>query len=494
MLTFRNRTSLLLVLAFIVSLPAVTSRIYASDEIEYFSFLRSLWFDHDLSFDNEYRHFADAAGDRLPGFRDTFLSETTPTGHRKTFATIGCALLWAPFYAIADAGVRVARLAGSDVAADGYSQPYVAAVAYGSAVYGVLALLLAAHACRMIFRSCPGDEAETPAAQPAITRAVFAVWLGTPLLFYMYVAPPFSHAASAFAVAAFIVAWLRVRRTWSLAGMMALGALAALTAMVREQDALFAGGAVLDFTWTLASRVRERASRRGCRVGGPAAGPDARAIGRLIVNGGFGMLAGAIAYLPQAIAYIVVNGALRPSPHVTRKMIWTSPHALQVLVSPEYGFLFWTPLAALAIAGLVVVAIRRRPVARIAVCLLVMVALQAWVAGSIESWTVAGAFGQRRFVALSLILVVGLAGLLMSVDGRASRRLALAGVVVAAWWNVALIVQFGAGLMDRHKLTLRTNAYNAFVVVPRGIPRLVYRYAFERNTFYAAPPGAARVE
>jgi hypothetical protein len=478
--TLTRRTSLLLVLAFIVSLPAVTPRIYASDEIEYFSFLRSLWFDHDLSFDNEYRHFADAAGNRLPGFRDTFLSETTPTGHRKTFATIGCALLWAPFYAVADAGVRAARLAGAKVAADGYSPPYVAAVAYGSAVYGLLALLLSVQACALMLGSSEAGATAAFAPRSSITIAVLAVWLGTPLLFYMYVAPPFSHAASAFAVAAFIVAWLRVRRTWSLRGMAVLGVLAALMTMVREQDVLFVGGVALDFAWMLASRLRGRAG------GEPA--------GRLVVNALCGTAAAAIAYLPQAIAYLVVNGALRPSPHVTRKMTWTAPHAWEVLASADHGFVFWTPLAVLAIAGLMLVAIRRPPVARVVVCMLVMVALQVYVAGSIESWTVGGGFGQRRFVGLSLILVVGVAGLLMSASGRAWRRLTVAALVLAAWWNVALIVQFGAGLMDRQKLTLGSNAYHAFVVVPRSVPRLIYRYLFDRNSFYAAPAAGARVQ
>ena len=38
-----------------------------------------------------------------------------------------------------------------------------------------------------------------------------------------------------------------------------------------------------------------------------------------------------------------------------------------------------------------------------------MVALQVYIGGSVESWTVAGAFGQRRFVALTPLLVIGLA-------------------------------------------------------------------------------------
>jgi hypothetical protein len=52
--TWRSRRGVLwLVLAFVLSLPAVTPRIYASDEVQYFAYLRSLWFDGDGSFENE---------------------------------------------------------------------------------------------------------------------------------------------------------------------------------------------------------------------------------------------------------------------------------------------------------------------------------------------------------------------------------------------------------------------------------------------------------
>jgi hypothetical protein len=115
---------------------------------------------------------------------------TTDTGRRINFGTLGSALLWSPFYAIADAGVRVARAFGGSVPADGFSRPYVAAVAYGSALYGFLAILLGIRAARLLL----GRVSLAPG---------LAIWLGTPLLFYMYVAPPFAHATSAFAVALF---------------------------------------------------------------------------------------------------------------------------------------------------------------------------------------------------------------------------------------------------------------------------------------------------
>ena len=107
--------ALLLVLLFGASLPAVTTRLYSSDEVQYFAYLRSLWFDQDVSFENEYRHFYDRGIAQSQGFHEAFLERTTPAGRRINFATIGSAILWAPFYGVADAITRLRAAAGSSV-------------------------------------------------------------------------------------------------------------------------------------------------------------------------------------------------------------------------------------------------------------------------------------------------------------------------------------------------------------------------------------------
>src|SRR3954466_11536304 len=108
-----SRRELLLLLAlFIASLPAVTARLYSSDEVEYFSYLRLLWFDHDVSFDNEYRYFYDQRILHTANFRKGFLELQTGTGRRINYGTIGCAILWAPFYGVADVATRVMRSVG----------------------------------------------------------------------------------------------------------------------------------------------------------------------------------------------------------------------------------------------------------------------------------------------------------------------------------------------------------------------------------------------
>jgi hypothetical protein len=447
-----RRQWLLLVCLFLLSLPAVTPRIYSSDEIQYFAYLRSLWFDHDLSFENEYRYFYDRGIAKSDGFHETFLDRTTETGRRINFGTIGCAILWSPFYL---AGDVAARATGAPV--DGFSKPYVAAVAYGSAVYGFLALVLAILCARRL-----GLNGFV---------AALAVWLGTPLLFYMYVAPPFSHACSAFGVALFTYVWLRIRDTWSTRGLIALGAAGALMAMVREQDLFFAFGPALDFgLWALG----------GFSQGPQSQKPKAQS---LIARAAAGVGAFAVVFAPQAAVYMTLNGHIGPHASVGHKMNWMAPHVLQVLFSPEHGFIVWTPLALIAIWGLIAMLL---PQKQVAVCLLLMVALQIYVGGSVESWTVAGAFGQRRFIALTSVMVIGLSCLWsrlprLNTARRSGFYLAIALVV---YWNVALIAEFATELMDRQKLEPRKNAYDAFVTLPRQAPSLVYRYLFDRKSFY----------
>jgi hypothetical protein len=169
--------------------------------------------------------------------------------------------------------------------------------------------------------------------------------------------------------------------------------------------------------------------------------------------------------------------------------------------------LWWTPLVLLSFAGLACLVFLRgddredghargtsdRDRALIGICLILMVATQVYVAGCVESWTVAGAFGQRRFVGLSAIFVVGLIAFVRAMpEPRAGavrwpRRVALAVAAVAVWWNLGLMAQFGAGLMDRQRLELSRNAYHTFVTIPRRLPELAYRYVFERRTFFKGP-------
>ena len=432
---------LFLVALFLATLPLVTPRLRASDEIEYFAYLRSAVFDRDLEFGNEYQHFYDENPQGLRGFKRTFLDQRDPaTGRHINFGPLGTALLWAPFYLAAHGLVLAARALGAGVAADGYGTPYLAAVCYASALYGFLGLLLEYDALRR-----HGGFPE-----PAAALAVAGVWLGTPVLFYMTLAPGFSHAASLFAVTLLLWLWLRLRARgdaapahWAL-----VGAAGGLAALVREQDLLFLAAPALDLVWR---------HSRPLRVGALLA--------RLLALGG----AAALVFLPQLLAYRALYGRFGPSSIVTSKLDYASPFFFAVLFDPGHGLYFWTPLLLVASVGLALAVRRQRGGAALllAACLL----LQVWICGALQTWTQAGAFGSRRFISATLPFAWGLATLLAALlprFGRAALALALAAF---AWWNVSLMVQFGLRLMDRQRLEWPRVAVNQFVEVP---PRLLH--------------------
>ena len=440
-----------LLLVFVLTLPLVTPKLRASDEIEYFAYLRSLVFDQDLDFENEYRHFYELNPKGLQGFHYTFLElRDEKTGKRLNFGPLGSALLWSPFYLVAHAGVAVLRGLGlTTVPADGLSAPYVAAACYGSAVLGLLGLLLIHDALRRFLR-----HADLPA-----TAALVALWLGSPLLYYTTIAPGFSHAPGLFAVA--LLFWLTLRE-WAEPGGLGrwavIGLAGGLCALVREQDGLFLVMPGLLLT--------ERIAKRSLSVAG--------GIARILVLGG----AALAAFVPQLLAYESLYGGYHPSPIVRQKMHYWSPHFLDVLFDPSHSLFFWSPVLFLAFLGLLHAAVsRERPYAMALFGLL----LQVWICGSIQSWSQNGAFGMRRFISATPCFALGLAPLATAALARGWRRGVMVATVLFAWWNVSLMVQFGLRLMDRQKLEWPKVAVNQVVTVPRHLAKAAFLFFTDRE-------------
>ena len=440
-----------LIALFLITLPLVTPRIRAADEIEYYSILRSAVLDGDLEFGNEYQHFYDRDPQGLQGFKETFLDRREPqSGRHINFAPMGAALLWAPFFLATHGLVLLARALGSGVAADGYSWPYLASVSFASALYAFLGLLLV-HDALVRF----GRFTDTVAG-----LAVAGLWLATPVLYYMTIAPGFGHAPSLFAVA--LLTWLFLRAAAQPAAVardyFLIGLAGGLAGCVREQDVLFLAMPAALLAWRA---LRSSAWLRS-------------------VGAGASLAAGAaLALVPQFVLYRSLTGGFGPSDLVKRKMTLSSPHLFEVLVDPGHGLFFWSPILLLATAGLVALAAKRREAA--VAMLLVGLLLQFWINGSIESWHMAGAFGSRRFVGATPVLAFGLAAVLAALATRFGRGAAAAVVAVLVWWNLSLMVQFGLRLMDRQRLEWPRVATNQFTEVPRHALRAGVLFLTDRE-------------
>lgn len=415
-------------IASLVTLALVSTKIRGADEIEYYSHLRSAFFDRDLDFTNEYDHFYKANPQGLAAFKETFLDRREPnTGRPINFAPIGSAVVWSPFFLVAHSLVTNGVLKGP---ADGFSPAYTGAVAYGSSLLAILGFVIAFFALKRYLGVTEGL---------ALT-AVLAVWFGTPAFYYMTVAPAFAHAPSIFAVSLLFYLWFRARDKDSVFAWVLMGFCAGLAMLIREQAALFLIAPGLDLGLRLAKGDVKRSLERGVAVLGAAF----------------------LAFLPQLLAYQALNGTFGPTQLVQRKMDFGSPHFVDVLVSPGHGLLLWTPLLIVAFFGLA------RSIGRLgALGAFVTVALlaQIYINGSVLSWHQAGAFGSRRFVDSTVLFVIGFAFGLMALRTRTQKII----VALAIWWNVSLMVQFGLKLMDRQQLDWPGVAERQVTEVPKRI-------------------------
>jgi hypothetical protein len=384
------------------------------DGIYYYSYLRSLVFDRDLDFTNDYR----LLGDPFELERD----RTRKNRPKNPFAP-GSALLWLPWLGGAHLVIGGGRLLGLwDDPLDGTSVRYQRVVFYGTLIWGMVALILIALAARRY--SDPGVA--------TLTAAGLA--LATPLCWYMVRQASLSHALDALAVAALVYWWLRDlyrRRLWHWA---VLGALGGLVTLVRTQGF---GHAVLplgEWLVLLAIALRRR---------------DSPELGRLALAGLVCGVTAALVLLPQAAAWHAIYDKWLLIPQGKSFMLWGNSKWIETLYSSRNGLLAFSPLLQLGLAGLVLMVVRPRgPHARtVGALALIAIAVQAYLNGAAQDWWAGWAFGGRRFVGCTVYFGLGLASLISTAGPllvRAGRALAPALPALV----LAVFALFNLSLMD----------------------------------------------
>lgn len=446
---------LLLAAALLLTVPLANPFIRGEGHGHY-AYLRSAVIDHDLDFEDEYRHgdpdflnsnFRRADGHLWPPMR-------TQEGRVRNQWPAGAAVLWAPAYLQAHAAVLLARAFGAALPADGYSWPYRVACAAATAAYAALGLLLAAAA------------AEKRVGRTPALLAAAGIWLASPLPVYMYLLPFYGHAPGAFAAALFLWWWLKREparaREWAL-----WGAAGGLMVSVDHFALPLLAVAVVEWTWQVVTRREARA-----------------AVVRALAFAA-GLVAAA---LPELAAKTILHGGPLRSGRLTR-FFWTEPQLVSVGFSTQHGLFVWTPVLALAVMGLVVLA-RRAP--RAGIALLVAFAGAYYMVASYELWHGSSSFGNRYFVSLTPLFVIGLAALLerlgallASLRPRARWTAVAAPIALLAAWNAGLLFQWATGMIPRQgPVDPRVMARNQ-ARVPARIVSVALRYATARGQ--AAP-------
>jgi hypothetical protein len=458
--TTDRRPELWLWLLFLISLVLINPWV-RGDGVGYYAYLRAPIIGHNLDFEPDYLAAnASFIGPRLDENGNVKSDFRTSTGHLENHFTVGPAILWSPFFLVAHAGVLIARALGSQIPADGFSFPYRTAMAFASALYGFLGLLLAFRLARQYV------------AVWCALLATLAVWSATSLPVYMYFNPSWSHAISAFMVAVFLYLWHKTRSNRSTAQWLLLGAVTGLMLDVYYPNAL-----VLVVLAIEALRQYAAAFRRPENPG--------PSVVRLLASHALFASTAVICFLPTFIVHHIIYGHALQSGYIPlRQWFWRSPVLLAVLFSTNHGLLAWTPIILLSIAGLILFW-RREPLIGGSL-LAATVAFYLFIA-SYPDWAGISSYGNRFFVSLTLVFVIGLAVFLDAISKRFANRptaIVAASIVLAAFtlWNAGLMFQWGSHLVPaRGPISFPAMIHNQFFVVPRQVAGKLEIYLFRRR-------------
>jgi hypothetical protein len=449
----------LLFFLFLLTLPLANPWV-RGDGVGYYAYLRSVLIDHDLRFENDYlaanesfvMSHTDSQGHLLR-------SLYTRTGYVENHFSVGPAILWAPVMLTVHGVVRLADHFGGHIPADGYSRPYLLAMAFSTSCYGFLSLLLSYWIARKFF-----DGLWT-------FLATVGIWAASSLPIYMYFNPSWSHALSAFTVALFLWYWERTRLQRTAAQWTVLGLLAGLMGNVYYPNAILLIFPALESAQILLTWQREST--------------DAAPVHKLALGGVLFLTSFIAAMLPTFITRQIIYGSPFESgyPPIST-WNWTSPVLLKVLFSSDHGMFSWTPILILAFAGLPFLWKRDKLLG--AGCLLTFLAFYYLIA-SYADWDGLSSYGNRFFVSLTPIFILGLAALLSALStwlGKTERVAAIACPVLALliMWNAGLVFQWGTHMVPaRGEISWSAMVRNQFIDVPLRISNSLETYFLHRD-------------
>jgi hypothetical protein len=387
---------------------------FNSDGYSYYVYLPSAIIYHDVTLE---ALADDWYGGRYPDF--TGIRRWPSTGRWLNLHPIGTAILMAPFVLVADL-----LTVWSNLPRDGFSLYYQHGAALGAIAYLLLGLVI----LRRMLRRHFGDG--------VVLATLICITWGTNLFHYAVFDGTFSHAYAFFLVCLWL--WL-VEQWWdrpTLGRTLAIGAVAALTVLVRHTNAIFVLLLPL-YGIVRWEDVRERAMALRDRW---------RQLGIAAATG-------IVMLMPQLALYKWITGQWLVNAYTTHgiQLAIGAPHLAAVLFSTQKGLFFWSPVLLVSVAGALVAAGWARKLVLPAV---VLFALQTWLIASWPQWQFGASFGHRGYTdGLPLA-----APMMASCFAWAARRprivpLLTTGVTAAVLLSVAQMIQYWIGVLPMSDTT-----------------------------------------
>ena len=341
------------------------NRIIAEDVISYYAYLPAGLIFHDLNFS--------FVKDLPSDFEGKIWLGTAPNGKPVLRMTMGLAVLWLPFFAIAH---LYAKAIG--VSALGYSWPYSLSIFVAAVFYLLIGLLYLRKILLKYF------------SETITGITLLLVVLATNLMYYVISEPGMSHVYSFALITIFLYNTFYWIEKPSILSTVALGLLGGMIVLIRPVN-----GLVIIFPFfSSANSIHEIFKRITCRW-------------KLI------LLASAAAFLvliPQLVYWKIQTGHFLFNSYMdSGRFYFLNPHISDGLFSFRKGWLVYTPLMLIALLGLFFM---KKYVGGLRLAIILFLALFIYVIFSWWCWWYGGSFGARPMIDTYGILSIPLAAFL----------------------------------------------------------------------------------
>ncbi|KAA9331355.1 hypothetical protein F0P96_13995 [Hymenobacter busanensis] len=402
-----------------VSLIGVVAIFYAADWTKrdviiddvagYYDYLPSAFITHDLG---DPQYLAELHGQTRPDREKTYGQLHLPNGRIVFRYPIGMAILYSPWFAIAH-GYELAK----NQDALGLSANYQKMLQLGCFVYAMLGLWLLGRELRRYF--------------PDTTAGLALLGIGLATNFFCYATyeSPMTHGCLFLLNVLLLICTRRWYANGSWRNSAALGMTLGMMALVRPSEMMMV---LVPALWGLTSwaAVRERGQWL------------ARHLGQVLLVGLCMGLVGSI----QLLFWRIVGGYWVLDTYPGENFNFKDSHLLDGLFSIRKGWLFYTPIMALALLGIFFV---RRYVRPALLPLLVVVPLVVYVTFCWWDWGYGGSFSARPLISLYPLLSLALASCFQRVVGVSGLRWILGLLLlVLALHNLKQTHQYYLGLIN----------------------------------------------
>jgi hypothetical protein len=338
------------------------NKIIQNDVVSYYAYLPAGIIFNDLTF---------AFTQDLPAdFEGTIWLQTAPNGKPILRMTMGLAILWIPFFLLAHV---TAHLAG--VSALGYSWPYSLSIFIAALFY----LFIGLYYLRKILLQYVSDVVA------AITLAT--VVLATNLMYYVISEPGMTHVYNFSLITIFLYLTINWIHKSSFKNSLFLGLLAGLIILIRPVN-----GIVLLFPALIGiTSIKDLLKRIGKNW-------------KMILLAAFAVL---LVLLPQMIYWKAQTGHYIFNSYMDAGVFYfQDPDIINGLFSYRKGWLIYTPVMVLALAGLIWM---KKEATVLFVPVLLFVILNIYIIYSWWCWWYGGSFGSRPMIDSYGILAVPMA-------------------------------------------------------------------------------------